>query len=223
MTNEQKQEALLRLAKKRQVDRRKPHSCLADIHEGYYECNFVSPWTISARDVNADLMILGKDWASTETLRDCPPDQERRRIGQGWNTPTNKNLRAYLNDYMDGLTFSETYSTNVFPFIKIGKKNGRIPRADMLYAARTYALPQIKIVSPLIAVCLGAPAFLAVSRAALAEGGQKASEPLPHIIFCGIEIHDAPHPSMYPGGKRAVQARWSLLGECLERLRRRRK
>ena len=109
------------------------------------------------------------------------------------------------------LAFSETYSTNVFPFIKIGKKNSRIRPADMLYAARTYALPQITIVSPLMAVCLGPPAFLAVSRAALAEGGHKETEPLPHIVFCGIEIYDAPPPSMYPGGKPAVEGRWKQL------------
>lgn len=167
-------------------------------------------------------MILGKDWASSETLADRPPDPERKRLGQGWNVPTNRNLRAYLSDHMGGLMFSQTYSTNVFPFIKVGKKNATIRAADMLYAAQKYALPQIKIISPLMAICLGPPAFLSVSRAALAEGGHEESSPLPHIVFCGVEIYGVSHPSMYPGGRIAVERKWKQLGERLEDLRRHR-
>lgn len=219
-TSVQKREELQRLARQRRADRRHGYLCLSDIHSGFYDADeHVSPWSISAQNVDAEVMILGKDWASSDTLLD-PPDPERRRLGQGWRTPTNKNLRAYLADHMEGLTFSQTYSTNVFPFIKKGKKNSSIRPADMLYAAQTYALPQIRIVSPLMAVCLGRPAFLAVSRAALAEGGHEASGPLPHVVFCGIEIYDAPHPSIYLGGKIAVERRWKQLGERLAQLRR---
>jgi hypothetical protein len=67
---------------------------------------------------------------------------------------------------MNGLRFSETYASNVFPFIKLGKKNSSIRDADMLYAAKNYALPQIEIVSPRMVICLGPPAFHAVRRAA---------------------------------------------------------
>ena len=88
----------------------------------------------------------------------------------------------------------------------------------MRCAAEKYALPQMSIVSPLMAVCLGPPAFLSVSRAALAEGGHEVSKPLPHIVFCGIEIYGAPHPSMYPGGRIAVEGRWKQLGERLAEL-----
>jgi hypothetical protein len=68
--------------------------------------------------------VRRRNWLHRRLLADRPPDPERRRIGQGWEVPTNKNLRAYLDDPMGGLKFSQTYSTNVFPFIKIGKKNG---------------------------------------------------------------------------------------------------
>ena len=221
MTSEQKREALLQLAKKRQADRREPYYCIADIHEGYYECNYVSPWTISANDVNADLMILGKDWASTDILMKQPPDPERRRIGQGWGVPTNKNLREYLSDCMAGLKFSETYASNVFPFIKQGKKNSSIPRADMVYAAKTYALPQIEIVSPRMVICLGRPAFYAVRRAAdLPEiEWTEAIAPGPHTIIFGAETYGVWHPSMYPGGKIGVKQVWKQLGDRLEELR----
>jgi uracil-DNA glycosylase len=220
MTSEQKREALLQLAQARQADRWEPYCCLADIHEGYYECNYVSPWTISANDVDTDLMIFGKDWASTDTLKQ-PPDPERRRIGQCWEVPTNKNLREYLHDCMAGLKFSQTYASNVFPFIKEGKKNDSIRDADMLYAAKKYALPQIKIVSPRMVICLGPPAFYAVRRAAgLPDiAWEEAIAPAPHTIIFGAETYGVWHPSVYPGGKTAVKQVWKQLGDRLEELR----
>jgi hypothetical protein len=148
-------------------------------------------------------------------------DPERKRLGQGWNVPTNRNLRRYWRDHMSGLESLQTYATNVFPFIKIGKKNAAIRAADMRYAAKKYALPQMKIVSPLMAVCLGPPAFLSMSRAALDKGGHAESKPLPHVVFCGIEIYAVSHPSMYPGGRVAVEGRWKQLGERLAALRER--
>src|SRR5262249_29915245 len=126
MTSEQKREELLRLARQRQADRRDGYLCLSDIHDRVYECDIVSPWSTSAQNVDAELMMFGKDWASSETLADRPPDPERKRIGQGWSVPTNKNLREYLSDCMGGLKFSQTYTSNVFPFIKHGKKNSSI-------------------------------------------------------------------------------------------------
>jgi uracil-DNA glycosylase len=223
MTSGQKREALLQLAKKRQADRRDGYLCLSDhdIHDGYYECDFISPWTTLAHNVNADLMILGKDWASTEILAEQPPDPERKRTGQNGNSKTNTNLRCYLRDYCNGLKFSDTYGTNVFPFIKIGSHTGGISAPDMRYGAQTYALPQIKIVSPLMAICLGQPAWDAVSRAALAEGGQTASERVPHIVYSGVEIYHVPHPSSWNDDKMTIERRWEKLGQRLEELRKR--
>ena len=66
MTSEQKVEELFRLAMQRKADHRDGYWDLADIHDGYYECDYVSPWSISAQNVDAELMILGKDWASSE-------------------------------------------------------------------------------------------------------------------------------------------------------------
>jgi uracil-DNA glycosylase len=222
-TSAQKQEALRQLAKERKKDRRDGYLCLSDIHDGYYDkCDYVSPYSISAHDVNADLMILGKDWASSETLAARPPDPKRREIGQGWEVPTNKNLREYLRDCMGGLTFPKTYASNVFPFIKVGKKNASIRDADMLYAAKKYALPQIEIVRPRMVICLGPPAFYAVRRAAgLADiEWKEATAPGPHTIIYEAETYGVWHPSMYPGGKIAVNQIWKQLGDRLVELRR---
>jgi hypothetical protein len=76
ITTEQKREKLLQLAKRRQKDRLLPHRCLADFHNGYYECFHVSPWTVSACNVDADLMLIGQDWASSKLLEREPPVEE---------------------------------------------------------------------------------------------------------------------------------------------------
>lgn len=132
----QKRERLLELARKRQSDRLPPHHCLADFHAGYYECDHVSPWSISACNVDAELMLIGQDWASSETL-EREPDEKRRTIGQDWFARTNSNLREFLG-YMR-LEFSEIYATNLFPFIKQGSKNASIPLRDLVQCGRTYA------------------------------------------------------------------------------------
>jgi hypothetical protein len=59
MTSKKKREELLRLARRRQADRREGYLCLSDVHAGYYECDLVSPWSTLAQNVDAELMILG--------------------------------------------------------------------------------------------------------------------------------------------------------------------
>src|SRR5438876_11005246 len=111
-----KGERLLQLARQRQQsDGLPPHHCLADFHAGYYECDYVSPWSISACNVDAELMLIGQDWASSETL-EGEMDEKQRAIGQDWFARTNSNLREFLG-YMH-VEFSDTYATNLFPFIK---------------------------------------------------------------------------------------------------------
>ncbi len=221
-TTEQKREELFQLAKRRQVHRLRPHACLADFHSGFYECDHVSPWSISAGNVDAEVMIIGQDWASSDVL-EREPDEDRRRIGQEWSSRTNTNLREFLG-YM-GLGFSETYATNVFPFIKRGKKSAPIPFRYLVSCAKTYALPQIEIVSPRMAICLGKAAFNAVCRAA----GLRPTEwsmarlPGPHTRISSVEIYGLPHPSPFgiinAGGKDAVGRSWSLLGQHFQHMR----
>ncbi len=224
-TTEQKRQKLRKLAKRRQAHRLRPHACLADFHSGFYECDHVSPWSKSACNVDAEVMIIGQDWVSWDRLeRECDEKrQERRRTGQDCSSRTNTNLREFLR-YM-GLQFCETYATNVFPFIKRGKKSARVPRKDYVSCAKTYALPQIEIVSPRMAICLGQEAFYAVCRDAglRRKDWRKARSPGPHTRIGSVKIYGLPHPGPLglnnAGGKDAVTRRWRLLGQHLRRMR----
>jgi hypothetical protein len=154
---------LLVLAHVRQAARWPGYTPLADYHDGAYEKDFVSPYTASAGNVNATVMILLQDWSSDENLRGAF-DPESALLGLTPSLPTNKNLKRLLQEYF-GLTLDRTYATNLFPFIKPGPMNARIPARDVMRAAREFAVPQIEIVAPRLLICLGLLTGNAVRRA----------------------------------------------------------
>jgi hypothetical protein len=56
-----KQDALLALAKLRQGTRWPGYNCIGDYHAGAYECDLVSPYTKSAGNVDAEIMVMLQD------------------------------------------------------------------------------------------------------------------------------------------------------------------
>src|SRR5689334_5897745 len=105
-------------------------------------------------------MIIGQDWASERFLSEprynTPKRIEGRTLaGQDEYLPTNRRLKALLKQHF-GLSFSDTYATNVLVFIKRGKMTSNVPMKDMLYCANRYTLPQMKAVQPVMAMYLGA-------------------------------------------------------------------
>jgi uracil-DNA glycosylase len=154
---------LLELARLRQQakwPRDKRYRCIGDYDCGLYECDFVSPYTIGAQNVDTELMILLQDWAPDDRLSG-PFLPERCTVGHDPSRRTNRRRHELLLRHF-ALELEEVYATNVFPFIKVHK----IQPEDFVRAAEEFALPQIKIVEPRLAVCLGKAAFNAVSVAA---------------------------------------------------------
>jgi restriction system protein len=164
-----KHDRLLELARRRQMTRWTGYKCIGDYHGGAYECDFVSPYTKAARNVNSELMVLLQDWSSDDVLNG-PYLPEGRNLGHDSSRVTNRRLRKLLWQHFR-LELEQVYATNVFPFIKAGPMKAAIPRRDLERAAREFALPQIRIVGPRLAVCLGKSAFNAV---AVAAGGRPA-------------------------------------------------
>jgi restriction system protein len=173
---------LRELARCRQTTRWEGYKCIGDYHQGVYECDLVSPYTRSAHNVDAGLMILLQDWASDDVLSgDLLP--ERITVGHDPRRGTNKRLKDLLRRHF-GLELKDVYATNVFPFVKLGAMNASIPMRDLVRAARAFALPQIEIVGPRLAVCLGKAAFDAVALAA----GRCRSRSLAEAIGSPFEI-----------------------------------
>ena len=148
-----KQSKLLALARLRQSTRYPGYMCIGDYHAGIYECDLVSPYTKTAGNIDADVLVMLQDWASDEFLKG-PFHEPSAMLGHTPTLPTNRNLKRLLSINF-GLTLQEIYGTNIFPFVKLGGMSASIRQADLIRAARQFALPEIQIVQPKLVVCLG--------------------------------------------------------------------
>jgi hypothetical protein len=155
---------LLDLAAIRKKTRWPGYKCIGDYHGGKYECDFVSPYTRGACNVDAEMIILLQDWASDDVLSG-PYLHARVTVGHDPTRGTNKRLQKLLGEHFR-LALKDVYATNVFPFVKVGRMDASISKRDLVRAAREFALPQIEIVQPRLAVCLGKATFNALAVAA---------------------------------------------------------
>jgi len=157
-----KRAELLALAKLRQATRWPGYNCIGDYHRGVYECDFVSPYTKSAGNVDAEIMVLLQDWSSDESLGGSF-DEDSANLGYSRHIPTNENLIQLLRETF-GLALQDTYATNLFPFVKRRGMSSSIPKSDLIRAADEFAMPQITIVNPKLVICLGKETFNALRR-----------------------------------------------------------
>lgn len=153
MTAHDKASRLRELAAKRKGARWEGYANIGDYHQGVYDCDFVSPYTIGACNLNAQVFVLLQDWVSDSTLTQ-PPNERLRTWGRIENLPTNRNLAKLLRETF-GIDLIDTYATNLFPFIKPGGMSARIRQADLDRAAKEFGVPQIVTIAPSVVVCLG--------------------------------------------------------------------
>jgi uracil-DNA glycosylase len=163
VTSIDKHVRLRSLARQRQQTFCSGYKCLSDYHSGAYECDFVSPYTKTAGNVDAEIFIMLQDWNSDDSLK-LPVDSETLALGHTPSLRTNRNLVTLLKTTF-GKELHDVYGTNLFPFIKMGNKSNPIPHADLVEAARTFGLPQVEIVSPKLVICLGLATFDAMRDA----------------------------------------------------------
>lgn len=133
---------------------------IGDFEGGAYESEWVSPYTKSASNVDASILVLLLDWSSEGHLMKATPS-ERRDMAVLGHTPgldTNVNLRRLLMAHL-GQRIEDTFATNLFPFIKPTTMSEKIPPAILEMAAIEFAIPQIQIVNPKLVVCLGKDVF----------------------------------------------------------------
>ena len=182
-----KNQQLLLLAKKRQRTRLPGYGCIGDFHDRVYECDYVSPYTKSAGNVDATVMVLLQDWSSADRLSG-PINENAMKLGHTPELPTNRNLVALLKAHF-GFGLSDIYATNIFPFVKQGNLSARIPVRVLTETAMDFAVPQIEIVNPVIAACLGKDTFNALRRAHGAKPVATLEEGIRSPFFiCGTEV-----------------------------------
>jgi hypothetical protein len=203
-----KEKELLKLAKLRQKTKYEGYKSIADYEIGYYECDYVSPYSKSAHNVDADVFVILQDWSSDDNMHGIC--QETNRLGYTPSVGTNIKLIEYLKNYLD-LELGDTYATNLFPFIKMGDMSANIPIKDMRRAAKDFTLPMIQIIRPKIVIALGRKTFDALwdccdDKVEVVEGSFK---------YGTTKVFHQPHPAARISNLEK-EKRWSGMKNFLE-------
>jgi hypothetical protein len=198
---------------------------IGDYHQGAYECEYVSPYSKSAHNIDAWVMIFLQDWSSHDRLM-LPLDPEVVRLGFTPSLPTSRNLLSLLKSHLQ-LELRDTYATNLFPFIKLGNLSARIPASDLVRAGREFALPQLDAVRPWLAICLGVATFNAMRVAiglplspTLASAIEEPFVVGSTRVVCQAHTGNMGRNWRNKGGIDRVSADWEVLGQRLEGVRR---
>ena len=212
-----KAERMAALVEKRKVDRHRmpPNAGIRDYHGGIYDQHgYVSPWSISAHNLDAKVMIFLQDWTSQDAIS-ARLDEGAMKLGYTPTLPSNRNLINLCQNYLK-VPIEQAYITNLFVFVKPGGMSATIPAADMNYSAVNYALPQIYIVQPKMVICLGSRTYNAMRRALgaknvpLRDGLQQ-----PALEYGTSKIYGVSHTGglgvANAGGLSAVHKQWEVL------------
>lgn len=198
----------------------KTYKKLGEFHDGQYDCDdWVVPWSITASNVDSQIMLIAQDWASEEFLN-RPFDRLQARQGYHEGLPTNRRLFSLLKEYTSR-NFSEVFATDVFPFAKSGGMTARLPRRDLVISAEQYALPQIEIVLPKLVICIGSATYNAV-RGALGKAYVSIRSSLNEapLTVCDSKVVAVTHTGglgfATAGGFVGVEPQWSRIRHLLE-------
>jgi len=191
----------------------KNYKNVADFQGGIFDNkNYVSPWSIGAHNSDANLMLVGQDWVSSEWLTNTN-NAQYAKLGRDPNFATNRNLEAYLKLF--GLNFSDTYATNAFAYIKDGLANARIKQKDFRDSVVNNLLPQIEVIKPKMIICIGRMPFNEMrAQAGLSKVPIKNGH-LESFHYMGAKIYGSYHTgglgTAGAGGKNNSLLQWKAL------------
>ncbi len=210
------------LGKKRRVSALGDYRNIGFYHDGAYDCDWVSPYTKSACNINADVMVVLQDWASDSDLsKTLDPDVVE--YGLTPNAPTNTNLKNLLWTHLK-LELKDVFVTNMFPFVKLGAMSDSIPIGAMLRAARDYCQPQIDIVRPALVICTGIAVFNVLRRIHKFPRVKNADEGIKSPFVVGATTYYCQsHPGMLGKNNRQRHGRrdqvakdWETMAKVLK-------
>ncbi|HEY9877628.1 MAG TPA: uracil-DNA glycosylase family protein, partial [Leptolyngbyaceae cyanobacterium] len=141
------------------------------------------------------------------------------QLGHDPKRQTNIKLIRLLKEHF-GLSLHEIYATNLFPFIKLGGMSAALPSKDMLRAAEEFALPQLEIIQPKIAICLGIETFNALRRACGLKKTGKLEEAVNNpflyqetMVWCQAHTSPCGQNTRNRSGKTKVSEDWAAMAD----------
>ncbi|MCD8451435.1 uracil-DNA glycosylase family protein [Tenacibaculum dicentrarchi] len=136
----------------------------------------IGNWSTWANNLNADILIIGQDYADQKTFnRDLgkieTKELDENSLSKDYSTVTNFNLRelSKIIDYDIGLpnknSEKKIFLTNSVLCLKSGAMNASIPNKVYKNCSSSFLIPLIKILSPKIIITLGSTATKATITA----------------------------------------------------------
>ena len=213
-----KQEDLYILAKLRQSKTYEGYKSIADYANGVYECDYVSPYSKSAHNVDAEVFVILQDWScDNNMIREVC--NETNLLGYTPSVGTNKNLIKLLKENLN-LELKDTYTTNLFPYIKMGGMSAYIKKGDMKKSAKEFTLPMMDIIKPKIAVALGMKTFNALRESCDLKPARNMSEAVDLAFkYSATKIFFQAHPSQRSQNQRTkalVIKDWRRISDYLD-------
>lgn len=208
--------SLLELAKKRKSKTYTGYTAIGKYNHGAYECDYISPYSISAHNEESEILIILQDWCSAESFGPVVC-KETLQYGYTPSGDTNVNLEKLLNSHFN-LNIEDTYCTNLFPYIKPGPMNAYIPAKDLYNSAKEFTLPLIEILQPKVVICLGKSVFNAVRKNcgkkvvySIEEGVSSHFSHEGSEIFCQAHTGRLGQNNRNRGGVNRVSQDWELM------------
>jgi restriction system protein len=190
---------------------------ISEYQKGCFDFNgCVSPWTKSARNLNANFMLVAQDWASDDYIKGLRVSDPISSLGYNPELRSNKTIQKYLFRFL-GISFEETYATNAFVFVKPGDISAQILTSFFSYSVNTYLKQEIEIIAAPHVLCLGMKTYRALAK--LHKAPQPSVDRSSLARFqdvAGITYYCLPHPGGHGtasvGGNRNVEGLWEQLG-----------
>jgi len=155
---------------------------------GYDFRDFVSPYTKSACNLRADVMLILQDWASHDGLTAGGFKPVIQKHGHDPELRTNIRLKELLRRHLN-LRLVDTYATNAFVFIKPGGMSSNIPTGDVARSISNFTAPEIALVRPRLVLALGSR----VAKALRAAGIDCVALPHPAARISNARMDTAWH------------------------------
>jgi len=159
---------------------------------GYDFREYVSPYTKTAGNRDADVMLVLQDWVSHDGLIARGVDPVIQRLGHDPTIQTNIRLKSLLHRHLS-ISLEDTYGTNAFVFVKPGGMSGNIPIVDIQRSVTEFTVHEIELVKPRVVLALGKAVFAALGKT-------------------GIDAVALPHPAARIS-KAAMDAAWQSIAD----------